>query len=135
GAARERTAVDVAGGELGGQRLAVVDRRPADVAAVEGVLPGGARLRVRRARLDVDQAVAFGQGQPLVQVEVVAPEDVLVGGVAGAAAGEVADVSGEAESAVVDGVDRHVAARDVVAVVQAGAAAQDVREVAGQGGG
>ena len=85
-AAGEGAAVEVAGREVGGQRLAVVGRVPA---------PRSGRRRCTRPAtevsgsvadgLDVDQGLALGEVLARVDVEVVAPEDVLVGGVARAA--------------------------------------------------
>src|SRR6185295_16015718 len=146
-AAVEGAAVDEAAGEVGGQRLAVVRRGPGHVTAVEGVLAGNRGLRASRrgiraptragtrpgARLDVDQGLALGEVLARVDVEVVAPEDVLVGGVARAARREVAGVAREAQGAVVHRVDGHVAAGDVVAQGAAGAtAAEDRRSLTGQ---
>src|SRR5262249_10178763 len=82
--------------------------------------------------LDVDQRLAVRPVGPRVDVEVVAPQHVLVGRVAAAAVDEVAGVTGEAQGAVVDRVHRDVAAGDVVAVGQTRAAAEQARELAGQ---
>src|SRR5207244_7798708 len=51
GATIEPAALDVADREVGRQRLAVVHRRPAVVATVEGVLPGDRGLWVGRRSL------------------------------------------------------------------------------------
>ena len=67
-------------------------------------------------------------------VEVVAPEDVLVRRVAEATGGEVAEVTRETQGAVVDRVGGHVAAGDVVAVGETRAAAEKAGELAGQRG-
>src|SRR6185436_17207050 len=92
GAAGETTAGDVAGGEGGGQRLAVVGtaRRSTGVAAVEGVLGQRRAVEDGGVRLDVDERLALGEVLTRVDIEVVAPEDVVVVGDAEAATDEVA---------------------------------------------
>src|SRR6185295_3432824 len=85
-------------------------------------------LRVRGRSLDVGERLTLGEVLTRVDVEVVAPEHVLVGCVARAAGSEVAGVTGEAQGAVVDGIDRDVATGDVVAEGPTGATVQDGRE-------
>jgi len=61
--------------------VAGVSRRP--VTAIEGVAAGGGGGRVGERGLDVDQGIAVGEVLAGVDVEVVAPEDVLEGDVVG----------------------------------------------------
>src|SRR6202035_3024340 len=68
-AAAEGAAVDEAAGERGRQRLAVVDRRPGVVAAVEGVLARNRGLRGGGIGLHVDDGVAVRPVGPRVDVE------------------------------------------------------------------
>src|SRR5204862_6263297 len=96
---------DVPAGEGRGERLAMVDGVPADVAAVEGVVAGRGGRRVGERSLNVDQRIAVGEVLAGVDVEVVAPEDVLEGDVGG----EVVDVAGQTQGAVVHRVNRDVA--------------------------
>ena len=113
----EGAAIDESAGEVRGQRLAMVARVPADVTAVESVPAGGRGRWVGERSLDVDQGTAVGEALGLVDVEVVTPENVLVGDVAG----EVGSIARLTKSAVAHRVDRDVAASDVVTQVSAGA--------------
>src|SRR5580693_1133086 len=132
GAAREGAAVQVTDRERRGERLAVVDRGEVVVAAVEGVAARGRGRRVGGGSLDVDERAAHGEARGRVDDRIVAPEDVLVGGVTAAAGPEVADVAREPQRAVVDRVHRDVAAGDVVAQRLAGAQpVEDVRRPTG----
>src|SRR4029077_8165931 len=104
-----------------------------DVTAVERVLAGRRRLRVGRVGHDVDQRIAFRGAGGGVEVEVVAPQHVLVRGVAGAPGREIARIAGLPDGAVAHRVDGDVAPRDVVSQGAAGAEiADEGRGLAGQ---
>src|SRR3954468_22779377 len=79
------------------------------------------RIREGALRRGCGPGVAVSEVGARVDVEVVAPQHVLVGDVARAVGGEVAGIAREAQGAVVDRVDRNVAAGDTVAEATAGA--------------
>jgi hypothetical protein len=124
----ELTAIQVAGGPGGAERLTVVDTEAegrngvTTVEGVTGVTVGRQRVEAV-ASLDVDEVLTLGEVLRLVDVEVVAPQLVVVVGDTRATVTEVVRVTREIGAATVDVVDRDVAAGDVVAEVTAEALA------------